>query len=40
MDTASASFGNKPLKQTEGPLDGVSPGPGYYQLPVVMEIKI
>lgn len=32
MDTATASLENKPLKETEGPLDDDSPVPGYNQL--------
>lgn len=39
MDTATASLENKPLKETEGPLDDSSPGPGCYQLAAVIQIK-
>lgn len=39
MDTATASLENKPLKETEGPLDDSSPGPGCYQLAAVIQTK-
>lgn len=32
MDTATASLGNKPLKNTEGPPDDASPAHEYNQL--------
>lgn len=41
MDTATASsLDNKPLKETEGPLDEASPGPGLNRLPAAMRRKI
>lgn len=39
MDTATASLVNKPLKETEGPLDDVSPVHGCHQLAAHMKIK-
>lgn len=39
MDTASASLGNKPLKETEEPLDDAFPGPGCDQLAAVIQVK-
>lgn len=36
MDTATASLENKPLKETEGPLDAASPAPGCDQLAAVI----
>lgn len=39
VDTASASLENKPLKETEEPLDDAFPGPGCDQLPTVIQIK-
>lgn len=39
MDTATASWKNKPLKEPEGPLDDSSPGPGCDQLAETMEKK-
>lgn len=39
MDTASTSLGNKPLKETEEPLDDAFPGPGCGQLATVIQIK-
>lgn len=39
MDTATASLENKPLKETEGPLDDASPGPGYDELAAGMKRK-
>lgn len=39
MDTASTSLGNKPLKETEEPLDGAFPGPGCDQLATVIQSK-
>lgn len=35
MDTATAFLENKPLKETEGPLDDASPEPGCDQLAVL-----
>lgn len=40
MDTATASLENKPLKETEGPLDDASLGTGYNQLAAGMKRKI
>lgn len=37
MDTASASWENKPLKETEGLLDDASPVLGCYLLAAVMQ---
>lgn len=39
MDTATASLENKPLKETEGPLDAASLGPGCNRLATVMKRK-
>lgn len=39
MDTATASLVNKPLKETERPLDDASPVPGCYQLAAHTKIK-
>lgn len=39
MDTASASLENKPLKETEAPLDDASHGPGFYQLATGVRMK-
>lgn len=39
MDTATASLENKPLKETEGPLDDAFPVPGYNQLAAAMKRK-
>lgn len=39
MDTATASLENKPLKETEGPLDDSSLGPECYQLAAAMKRK-
>lgn len=38
MDTATASLGNKPLKESEGPLVGSFPEPGCDQLAAAMKI--
>ena len=37
MDTATASLENKPLKETEEPLDDASHGPGWLQLAAAMQ---
>lgn len=37
MDTASASLENKPLKETEEPLDDASHGPEWLQLASAMQ---
>lgn len=39
MDTATASLENKPLKETEAPLDDASPEPGCDQLPAAIKRK-
>lgn len=39
MDTASASLENKPLKETEEPLDDAFPGPGCDPLATDIQIK-
>lgn len=39
LDTASASLGNKPLKEPEEPLDDAFPGPGCDQLATAVQNK-